>query len=250
MNLVLEDVVAYSSNQEAVNLFNQGIVWGERVLPTSFEEETATSPAENLYKTVRSSQVQLTDTTFELPLETEIYQPVQFKNLLNQVRIAPDTFADNAQVFTNYELDLTPRLIDREEWLLKNITVDFPLPYVNDMFSQSVGLRENRVSNLYWTRGSKAISLSEVLGEVLQQNIVFSTIHEGFNEHFTRNYGEIIEPYIYFSNVANDYVVVTRYQITSTPDSSPQVITDNSYRNIKLQLKYITFESFPFPNTS
>lgn len=238
----LQDVVAFNSNQEATRLFNQGVVWGERVLPSSFEEETITSPAENLYKTVRSTQVQITDTKFGIPLEAELYQPKELKVMLDFISIQP--FGFDEAITNNYVLDLTPRFINREEWYLKLFTVNFPTPSVYDAFENGVGLRENRVSNLYWQQGSKEINLSEVVGESLQTNIVFSTIEEGFNEYLTREYARVITPKIYYDSIFEENLLTTLYYVDYKPSTS--YIGTNDYIDLKFQIKYITFESFPF----
>lgn len=234
----IEDVVAYSSSQEATKLFNQGIVWGERVLPSSFDEETTTTPAENLYKTVRSSQVQITDTNFEIPLEAELYQPIQLLNKVPQFKIT--AFVTNENVtYNDFILDLTPRLVNREEWLLKNITVDFPSPFIYDAYENNVGLRENRVSNLYWQQGSKSIRLGEVFGELWQTNVIFSTIKEAIHEHITRN--DFSPMFYYDENVGSgEWTLITSYEISYTLPSTA------NFKDLQFQLKYITFESFPF----
>lgn len=234
----LEDLVAYGSSQEAINLFNQGVVWGERVLPTSFEEETVTSPAENLYKTVRSTQVQLTDSKFGIPLEAELYQPVKFFTKIPELKIT--AFVSNENIsFSDLSLDLSSRFINREEWLLKNITVDFPTPSIYEAYNENVGLRENKVSNLYWQQGSKMVDLSEIVGEFLQTNIVFSTIKEAINEYITRN--DFAPMYYYDPNVGGgELTLITSYEIeVDLPSAS-------NFKDLQFQLKYITFESFPF----
>ena len=240
-DFTIEDVVAYGSSQEASKLFNQGIVWGERVLPSSFDEETTTTPAENLYKTVRSTQIQLTDTHFSLPLETELYQPVKFFNKIEEVRLHSPVSSANDIVLSNFALDLSARFINREEWLLKLGTVNFPTTEISPLFGETLGLRENRVSNLYWQQGSKKIDLSEVVGEVVQANLVYNTINEALKEYLTRN---MPEPQYHYDSGSGTTLLVTRYTLTTSLDTP--ILEERAYRDLQFQLKYITFESFPF----
>jgi len=236
----IQDVIAFSSNQEATTFYNQGVVWGERMLPTSFEEETMVSPAENLYKTVRSMQIQLKDTNFGIQLEAELYQPKLFSVMIDQVKFQAMVGEENDFVFNNFVLDLTPRFINREEWQLKLTTVNFPTTVIEPFFGENLGLRQNKVSNLYWQQGSKKIEFAEVFGEVLETNLIKSTIGEALKEHFTRN---MIPAQFKFDAGSGANVLVTRYQFSSSLEG----ITNTQYYNqLKFQLKYITFESFPF----
>ena len=72
--------------------------------------------------------------------------------------------------FGDIDLSLMPRFINRDEWFLKTITNDFPsvTGVTLDIFSQTIGLRPNRISNLSWQMGDTSIKLSNVYGVIFQ----------------------------------------------------------------------------------
>ena len=80
-------------------------------------------PSENRYKTVRANDVQLTDASFHLPLEYELYFPKKFEVMIRRVSVIWGDGSNEFVDYTNFVLDLTSRFINEDEWKLKDIVL-------------------------------------------------------------------------------------------------------------------------------
>ncbi len=185
----IEDISGYSMSQDAQSLSSKGINWLEQVLPNNLIEPTIKSPSEDNRRTIRSEKIQITADNFSLPYERALYQPKILTVLLTDVYIQSGNYAvDGLRVLfeDELELDLTPRLINREEWLLKETTTDFPTMVLKEPFEDTVGLRENKVGNIYWQRGDTSLQFSDIFGQVFQENLILNVIKEALHETITR----------------------------------------------------------------
>ena len=233
----VSDVAGYSSSQEATKLFNKGISWLERALPNDMGEATIETPAQGLYKTVRSTDIQLTDSKFELKLERPIYQPKIFSSKLKNgiLKGYLDTSVQRT-LFSELELDTTARLINKEEWDLKLITVNFPtveLQFINEL---NVGMRENKVANLYWKQGDTSIKMADPYGSIVQTQHVFNMVREGFHEYITRNMPEPL-----FKTVSGTTYMVVYYivEVNTIYDTN---ISVSDILDLEFNFEYITLE--------
>jgi len=222
-----EDLSHYTTNQDAQNLANKGLNWLEQVLPNNLEEPTMKSPAQDNYKTVRSTNIQIKDTQFELKLEKPIYQLKRFSVNLGTVTYAFGDIIETIDLdFDDFELDLTARVINKEEWDLKLTTANFPTMVLNPFWDWDVGLRENKVGNLYWRQGDTSIKLADPYGDVNQENLVYNVIEEALYEHFMR-----YTPNPEFN--ASDQMAELNTLDFTIPD----------YKDLKFNVEYITLEN-------
>jgi len=186
----IEDISGYSMSQDAQSLSSKGINWLEQVLPNNLIEPTIKSPSEDNRRTIRSEKIQITADDFSLPYERALYQPKRLTVLLTDIYIQSGNYGvDGLRVLfeDELELDLSPRLINKEEWLLKETTTDFPTIILKEPFEDTVGLRENKVGNIYWQRGDTSLQFSDIFGKVFQENLILNVIREALHEHITRN---------------------------------------------------------------
>ncbi len=253
-DFVISDVSTFSTSQDGMSLFNRGVSWLERALPNNLENATMSSPSQENYKSVRSKEIQITQDKFELKLDRQNYEIKKFTTLIRNLRIYTDV-GFGEFIIDELELDLTDRMLNKNEWSLKLITPNFPTytpirPFYD--FNQfpldtpkktTLGLRDNKASNLYWEQGASSISLSDVFGEAVQTNVVFSTILEALYEWLIFN----IQPYINPSNSAQRafayYVTWGENNIFDTfpltGDNSPSKL----FRNLEFNVEYITIEN-------
>jgi len=238
-SFTVSDVAGYSSSQEATKLFNKGISWLERALPNDLDEATMETPAEGLYKSVRSTQIQLLEDKFEMKLERPIYEPKKLVTPLANIVLKSFNFSVDGltrNVATSLDLDLTSRLPNKEEWDLKKITVAFPTVELQKINTLNVGIRENKVANLYWKQGDTTLSLSDPYGEVIQKNLVFNVIRETFNEYFTRNMQEPL--FTYDDKMVFWYIYTVDDIFGASPD----------FKALSLNFEYITLENITASN--
>ncbi|NCD23710.1 MAG: hypothetical protein EOL90_12345, partial [Spartobacteria bacterium] len=223
----LEDLSHYSSRQDAQNLANKGINWLEQVLPNNLEEPTLKTPSEDNFKTVRSTNIQIKEDQFELKLERPIYQLKRFTTSLGTVTY---TFGDIIETidldYDDFELDLTSRLVNKEEWDLKLTTVNFPTVDTQVFWDTDIGLRSNKISNLYWRQGDTSIKLADPYGDVVQENLVYNVIEEALYEHFMR-----FPPSPEFN--ATDQMAELNTLTFTIPD----------FKDLRFNVEYITLEN-------
>lgn len=197
----LEDgVVGYSTQRSGSELTLKGVSFLERVMPSDLEEPTIETPANEMFKTVRAIDIQMTQDSFELKLERPIYKPKKLESLLKDVTILyrTTTHPNNLLEYGtfDYVLDLINRWINIEEWKLKEITTNFPSVYSTKPFEQNVGLAKNMTENLYWQEGDKSIKMSDLFGVAWKSNLIINVIKSAFFEYITRNnINPIIEEY-------------------------------------------------------
>ena len=241
-----KELVNFETSQDIRNYGTSSVTWLTQALQDNFQRTASVkTPSENRYKTVRANDVQLTDASFHLPLEYELYFPKKFEVMIRRVSViwgdGPNEFVD----YTNFVLDLTSRFINEDEWKLKDITVDFPDFYVIEPFetifedgvSYSVGSRQRRNENIFWKQFSKEIELSRTIGTFFKDTTMYKVIHQALNEYFTLNLPN-------FLNVSTSDGV-GQYEISFTPRQDNLADGKNAvdYRNFAFNLEYVTLEN-------
>ena len=129
----------------------------------------------NSYQQVRSLDIQLTANNFslKLPERSPLYMPKKLAVVIPRIRITSFGGIATLVDVTDFEIDLTSRWINGEEWKLKEITENFPDMPTKYMWDRSLGLRENwKVENLQWNVGDTEINLSTIFGTLFQDNLV------------------------------------------------------------------------------
>ncbi len=243
-NFAQSDIANFTTSQDVANLGSKGIVWGERLLPNNLDEPTMKTPGEKLQSYVRSKDIQIREDNFVLTLDRALYQPKKLVFIVPRIRVTTPTSAPTSMEFpvrnfTNVELDLTSRLIDREMWVLKAITNDFPSPVLYSPFSANVGMRNNRVENLYWQQGDYELNFSEILGYIFNSTLIINVIKQAICEWIARL------PQAPFIDVpANE--ISTRMIYTVFDENDANLFSSGKWRTYKFDFEYITFDDISF----
>lgn len=238
-----QDIANFATSQDVTQLGSKGLVWGERLLPNNLDEPTMETPAEKLHNYVRSESVQITEDNFAFILERQLYQPKKFIVVIPRIeiyanRVDPISGLRRSIYLVNLELDLTSRLIDKDMWVLKLITNDFPDPVLLEPFSINVGMRNNRVENLMWEQGSYALKLSEVIGYVFQTTLIKNVIKQAIVEKLSRMELPVFISGDKISNIIN-------FEVYDFEDNR-NFFTGQYWRKWKFNFEYITFDDITF----
>jgi len=233
----MKDIVDFSSSQDIQQYATKALVYLEQGLQTNFRDNPSIkTPSKDRFKTVRASNIQLTRDRFLLPLEEPIYEISKIEVMLPKVRVTQSVSGgSNTEIFSDYVLDLTPRLIEKREWELKKITENYPNYDEILSFALGVGRRLNRGGNFYWERNKTSIDLSILIGDAIRNNIIFEVIQEALNEEITLNPIFFTTPY--FGNLYFDRQNITYLTAFET---NPE---DNYYRGLKFNVEYITLQN-------
>lgn len=239
-SFTMNDIAGYSSSQESNQLGSKGVSWLERLLPDNRENPNIIEPSGNQFKTVRSNNIQITQDKFGLELSKTLYEPKKFYTQLEKLRIK-DTSNYDYYDYYNYKIHLTPRFINKSEWSIKEQTTDFPTIETQFVFGSNVGLRENKVANIFWQQGSKYIELSDVYGYVWQQTLIQNVIREALYEQITRT------PPKPFINEDDEMLINYELEFDGYDDNG--ILQTNvgfatlDWRYYKFNLEYITQEN-------
>lgn len=229
-----EDVVGFGSQQNTNQIGTKNYQVISQALSNNLDDASITTPSNNAFQTVRSLDVQITANNFgiKLPTNAPLYMPIKLVVMIPNIKVyRAEQHSDKVLAYEidNFELDLTNRFINSEEWKLKTITDNFPNVYVKEPFSTNVGIKENKIENLSWNIGDTIIKLSDVYGAIFQTNLIESVVENALNEYFTLNL-----PSIDFLDDNNkpsqaDYFIFN-YTIPS------------DYKDWKFRVEYITDE--------
>ena len=185
-----EDILDFKTSQDISGYATKAISWLQNSLQSGFRDNPSIkTPATNRFKTVRAKDVQLTETTngYVLPLEKSIYE--LSKIIVRIPKVSVVGFGGYSQVFTDYEIDITTRVIQKKFWDLKTRTVDFPSYASVPTQYSNVGIRDRRNSNFYWEKNTTEINPSLAIGSVFHGGLLYYVIEEAVAEEFT------FEPY-------------------------------------------------------
>ena len=256
----MSNIANYTTQQTGEQLASKGISYSERALPDNRERANLKLASQNQYITVRSSNIQIVNGKFGLQLNDKaMYEPKKFYIILDKVR--RETFGAGSSltdIYEDYVLELTPRFINKNIWAIKDYTNNFPTTTLLDLFgtyynsvenkTTYVGLRENKVGNIYWEQGSSYIDFSEVYGQVFSESLIMNVIAEAFNEEFTR---KMVEPEI--QTIDDVKIMQTLYKLDvymtcndgtkrykNINETNADSTTDIGYKYLKFGLDYIT----------
>lgn len=239
------DIANFTTSQDVTHLGSKGIVWGERLLPNNLDEPTMKTPAEKLHNYVRSESVQIREDNFSFLLERQLYKPKKLIFVLPRLEIKsnqinPTTGLIESANFLNIQLDLTSRLIDKEMWILKTITNDFPSPVLYQPFSQNVGMRNNRVENLFWEQGATELKFSEILGYIFESTLITNVIKQAILEWIARN------PIVPFIDSTTGKMATRLVYEVYDYENNRELFASNYWRKWKFNFEYITFDDISF----
>ncbi len=237
------NIAEQSGHQNTNQIGSRGYGTLKQVLPNNTGEPTIYAPSQDDYLQVRASNLQLTDSTFEIKLPKPIYTPKDFSVYVPDIEIEGVLLgAGTPNSYNIGELDvpLTSRLINIEEWKLKEITDNFPTTTTKDFWDTELGLRNDMVENLYWELGSKKIAISDVYGTLVNQTLVQNVIKMGIYEYLMLN---MFDP-VFFQIVTTDVTYLQHYididlSFLSTPAD---------YRDLRFRFSYLSLEDLVVKN--
>jgi hypothetical protein len=228
------DIANFQMTQNAQDYGIRAISFLSQTLQTNFRDNPSVITASNnLFKTVRSKNIQLTDSNFELKLEKPIYELYKVEVMLPRVKFKAETFE---VVKNNFILDITPRFLEKTLWDLKSKTLDilnYPVPNV---FAFNVGLRENQGGNIPWVKNSKSIDLSILFGSFIKDTLLVNVVQEALNEEMTLR---LLEEDILNNGIDGSDLTILEFDA----DYRYFLETDeNAYRNISFNIEYSTLD--------
>jgi hypothetical protein len=233
----ISDVVGYGGHQNTNQIGTRNYQPISQALANNLDDTSIHTPSRSGYQQVRSTEVQLTAGNFsiKLPEKSPLYMPKKLVNLLSRLKIGVSDVTATVFEETNIELDLTPRWINIEEWRLKEITENFPSIEAHEIWNTDIGLRPNKVENLYWQVGDTEIKLSDIFGTLFEDNLIRNVVKMAIYE-WVMLHPPI--PHIDFSSLYGDDIMYNRYFIEYDLPSS----TDAEYKDWRFRVEYITDE--------
>lgn len=232
-----EDITSFQMAQNAQDYGTKAISFLSQTLQTNFRDNPSViTPANNLFKTLRSKNVQLTDSNFELKLEKPIYELYKVEVMLPKVKFKAETPSGLVEVVkNNFVLDVTSRFIEKSLWDLKSKTVDiFSYPEINP-FAFNIGLRENQGGNIPWVKNSKSIELAILFGNFIKETLLVEVIQEALNEEMTLRLTE--------DNIMGNEINGSDLTLLPSADYRYYLSTEeNAYRNISFNIEYSTLD--------
>jgi hypothetical protein len=242
-----EQLVNFQSEQNSELYGSKAISWLEQSLQDNFRNNPSIkTPSENRFKTVRAKNVQLTRTQngFTLPLEKPIYELKKVTITIPEFKVGAHNFIFDGSVTSetetvlNFELDITPRVLNKVEWDLKDYTIDFPAYDILGVGSPLIGLRKNKGGNIYWERNKNEIDFSFAIGNWFTNNIIYSTVIEALNEYFTLNLPLVDDP----NNIGKKLLGVQLGYSDLKLFGNNTVGGQELYRNFGFNVEYTTFD--------
>lgn len=232
----------YTSSQDIQLYGTRGISPLERTLPNNLDKPNIETPANNFFKTIRATNVQLTMNNNEwyIPLEKNIYMLTKFEVKIPNSVVLTQTYVPSGDEETIYNflngitLDITSRVIDKRLWDLKDNQNLFPtIDYLKE-FDEYVGARNNKSGNIYWEQGENGIRIANYMGELIKKELLINVIKEAIHDKFS--YEEREKFYIDFKGGG------------SFPRMVQQLYIGNSgnidVMDLKFNIEYVTLQDF------
>lgn len=231
----------YTSSQDIQLYGTRGISPLERTLPNNLDKPNIETPANNFFKTIRATNVQLTMNNNEwyIPLEKNIYMITKFEVIVpSEIRLYQTwqtAYNEGPSILketiNNLKLDITPRVIDKRLWDLKDNQNLFPSIDYLKSFDEYVGARNNKSGNIYWEQGENGIRIANYMGELIKKELLINVIKEA------------IEDYVSYEH---------RNSFSLTPfgtDALPRIIQETvidaiDVKTLKFNIEYVTLQDF------
>ena len=187
----VENVIAYGGQQNTNQIGTRNYQPITQALANNLDDTSVHSPSRSGYQQVRSLDIQLTadNFTIKLPEKAPLYMPKKLAVVVPEIIVyADDSGVDEIILhLIDFELDLTPRWINTEEWKLKDITTNFPTITTREIWESNLGLREYKVENLIWKTGDTHINISTVFGTLFEDNLINNVIKMSIYEYIMLN---------------------------------------------------------------
>lgn len=229
------DITNFEIVQDAQNYGTKAISFLGNALQSNFRENPSVkTPANNRFKTVRSSNVQLTRDSFELKLEKPIYELSKIEVMFPKVIFTNESETVRNEP-SNFVLDLTQRTLEKTFWDLKDRTVDILTYTEEEIFDENVGMRLNQNSNIFWERNGKSIKFNFLVGTIFKNTLLEEVLQEALNEELTLRVRD--------SDVLGSNFTLSNLPLLLTnPDFEDTVPSNTIFRNVKFNVEYVTLE--------
>jgi hypothetical protein len=239
---VEENTYTKSGNQNINQIGTRSYSPLNQVLPSNMDEPTAYAPSQDGLQQVRATNLQITDSSFSIKLEKEIYTPKELVVLLPKVSFSnPAVSGFSSPDIEDIEIPLIERLINISEWKLKYVTDNFPTVTTKEFYDYDIGLRTNMVDNLYWELGSKKINLSDIYGTLVNRTLFQNVIKLAIYEYFVLN---MPEPYTFTYHPGlpdEEEVMVSGNTVVSLYMKFVGDISE--YKDLRFRFSYLSIEN-------
>ena len=235
------DIADYIKVQNAQNYGSKAISFLGQTIQSNFRDNPSVkTPSSNRFKTVRSSNIQLTQNSFEIKLEKPIYELNKVEIVVPSVRVlAQGQINSYSKTINNFTIDITHRVLEKTFWDLKNSTADIIGYDELNAFTENVGMRLNKNGNIFWERNASSIKFDLVVGTVILQTLLEEMLQEAANEELT------------LSSYDNKFFGSYTIPVNDLPLESPVITLENSaglplsgllFRNVGFNIEYTTLE--------
>ena len=182
---IQQDLIAHGAVQNTNQIGTRNYQPISQALANNLDDTSIHSPSRTGYQQVRSLDIQLTadNFTIKLPEKAPLYMPKKLIVVVPDISVYASGGAARIMHLTNFELDLTSRWINEEEWKLKEITTNFPNITSRDIWEYDLGLREYKVENLTWKTGDTHINISTVFGILFEDNLIRNVVKSAIYEY-------------------------------------------------------------------
>lgn len=235
-----DEAITYGSKQSADQLGTHGTTFFQQTLPTDLNEPNISIPNDNWYKTVRATELQMTDTTFELKLDKAkpLYAPTKLEAIIPEIRVE-GAVNPNYKTFTDARVDLTNSWINIDEWNLKYTHDNFPSVYQHKAFEQGIFDKPYKMENLFWQKGDTSIKMSNTFGVDFKTQHIETVLRTAILEYVVMNFNEAlfertrIEP--------DTEIEVDHYQVIFVGVGAEDFFGgDYWFKDVKFYVEYIT----------
>lgn len=240
-----DESITYGSKQSADQLGTHGTTFFQQALPTDLNEPNLSIPNDNWYKTVRGTELQMTDTTFELKLDKSkpLYAPTKLEAIIPEIRVEGAGVPIIYKTFTDARVDLTNSWINIDEWNLKYIHDNFPSVYQHKPFEQGIFDKPYKMENLFWQKGDTSIKMSNTFGVDFKTQHIETVLRTAILEYVVMNFNEALfeGTETIFDVETNTEIEVDYYQVVFVKVGAEDFFDgDYWFKDVKFNVEYIT----------
>ena len=240
-----DEAITYGSKQSADQLGTHGTTFFQQALPTDLNEPNLSIPNDNWYKTVRATELQMTDTTFELKLDKAkpLYAPTKLEAIIPEIRVEGAGVPIIYKTFTDARVDLTNSWINIDEWNLKYIHPNFPSVYQHKAFEQGIFDKPYKMENLFWQKGDTSIKMSNTFGVDFKKQHIETVLRTAILEYVVMNFNEALYEgtETIFDVERNTEIEVDYYQVIFVGVKADDFFDgDYWFKDVKFYVEYIT----------
>ena len=243
-----DEAITYGSKQSADQLGTHGTTFFQQALPTNLNEPNISIPNDNWYKTVRATELQMTDTTFELKLDKSkpLYAPTKLEAIIPKIRVEGAGVPGKGfmgKTFTDARVDLTNSWINIDEWNLKYTHDNFPSVYQHKAFEQGIFDKPYKMENLFWQKGDTSIKMSNTFGVDFKKQHIETVLRTAILEYVVMNFNEALfdETKTIVDIETSTETEVDYYKVAFVGAGAEEFFgSDYWFKDVKFYVEYIT----------